>query len=433
MKGALKLLSAIVLFGAICGCQGNPEQFTNEISSVDSSFVIYGEDDRRELYQIHDQNLKKLADSTVALFKPERFIESADGKHFEIVAPTIQYRYGLCDEEPYKDQAAGAYCSGSLIAPNVVLTAGHCIDSEFRCENMFMAFTFANSKKDQNVKRIKTSEVYRCAEIIHAEQANHGPDFALIRLDRKVPNHKPLKVRAKGKVKTGDAITVIGHPVGIPLKIAGGATVRSVTEDGYFVTNLDTYGGNSGSPVFNSETGEIEGILVRGEQDFVFKSDECRVSYECANDECRGEDVTFIEEVRPYLKDMNSTNKTEEFVYTKGTAIPDGDSRGIVLTLDVPSAPKGRSVHIGVDIEHAWAGDLIVTIEAPSGESVNLSYLERGNGQDIKGVYGVNLIPHQSLDKLKDVDSAGTWKLHISDRQTNDEGILNSWKIIFTD
>ncbi|MEK7233144.1 MAG: S46 family peptidase [Elusimicrobiota bacterium] len=34
---------------------------------------------------------------------------------------------------------------------------------------------------------------------------------------------------------------------------------------GFFVANLDTYGGNSGSAVFNVETNLVEGILLRSE------------------------------------------------------------------------------------------------------------------------------------------------------------------------
>ncbi|WP_420540401.1 S46 family peptidase (plasmid) [Paenibacillus polymyxa] len=52
-----------------------------------------------------------------------------------------------------------------------------------------------------------------------------------------------------------------------PIKsgFAVGAAVRDNPPNAFFVANLDTYGGNSGSPVFNSDTHEVEGILVRGE------------------------------------------------------------------------------------------------------------------------------------------------------------------------
>ncbi len=86
---------------------------------------------------------------------------------------------------------------------------------------------------------------------------------------------------------------VIGHPAGLPTKVSGGAKVRDAGPTGHFVANLDTYGGNSGSAVFNAKTGLIEGILVRGEIDYTWRGG-CKVSNTCADDGCRGEDVTKI-------------------------------------------------------------------------------------------------------------------------------------------
>ena len=62
----------------------------------------------------------------------------------------------------------------------------------------------------------------------------------------------------------------------------------------YFVSNLDTYGGNSGSAVFNSATNEVVGILVRGDADF-FSQNGCAVSNRCFASGCRGEDVTRVD------------------------------------------------------------------------------------------------------------------------------------------
>ncbi|MEI8190645.1 MAG: hypothetical protein WCI75_13115 [candidate division NC10 bacterium] len=69
--------------------------------------------------------------------------------------------------------------------------------------------------------------------------------------------------------------------------------MRDASPNGYFVANLDTYGGNSGSAVFSATTGLVEGILVRGENDYVWKGG-CRVSNRCPADGCRGEDVTKV-------------------------------------------------------------------------------------------------------------------------------------------
>jgi hypothetical protein len=104
-------------------------------------------------------------------------------------------------------------------------------------------------------------------------------------------NHRIAPVRRTGKIGDTQAVHVIGHPVGLPTKFAGGAAVRNNTPAAFFVANLDTYGGNSGSPVFNSTSRQVEGILVRGETDFAMQGT-CRVSLVCPTSGCRGEDCT---------------------------------------------------------------------------------------------------------------------------------------------
>jgi V8-like Glu-specific endopeptidase len=86
----------------------------------------------------------------------------------------------------------------------------------------------------------------------------------------------------------------------LPTKIDDGAQVRSNAPSGYFVATTDSYGGNSGSSVFNYDTGEVEGVLVRGEDDYVYRNG-CMVSNVCEESGCRGEDVTKISSVLPYL------------------------------------------------------------------------------------------------------------------------------------
>ncbi len=66
-----------------------------------------------------------------------------------------------------------------------------------------------------------------------------------------------------------EPLLVIGHPMGIPRKYAGGATVRGNVASGYFLANLDVYGGSSGSAVLNADTLMVEGILYAGPPDFI--------------------------------------------------------------------------------------------------------------------------------------------------------------------
>lgn len=83
---------------------------------------------------------------------------------------------------------------------------------------------------------------------------------------------------------------MIGHPSGLPVKYAGDATVTRVDDPGRaalrYVTDLDAFGGNSGSGVFTSGTttsdtcypgGVMIGILVKGAADY--DASGCTVTY----------------------------------------------------------------------------------------------------------------------------------------------------------
>ncbi|OGS12012.1 MAG: hypothetical protein A2234_05160 [Elusimicrobia bacterium RIFOXYA2_FULL_58_8] len=260
--------------------------------------VIYGKDDRFDLYQVTNPELLKLADSTVGLFKASDV--TLAGSVAALRTSSYAAAYRLCPEEPFYDQVNGAFCSGSLVAPDVIMTAGHCVKDAASCQNTKFVFGFGVKAAGVMPKSVAASEVYGCSKLMGREQVGTGADWALIKLDRPVTGHEVLKFNTAAMLKNGDGLVVIGHPAGLPTKVAGGATVRNIAPNGYFVANLDTYGGNSGSAVFNAVTGLIEGILVRGENDYVMKGS-CRVSNVCPSDGCRGEDVTKLAPVLGFL------------------------------------------------------------------------------------------------------------------------------------
>ena len=253
--------------------------------------VIYGADDRLEVWQSPSGALKAMAASTVGLF--QGYGVTIEGPVAKLSVQSYGSSYGLCQDEPFRDQSSGAFCSGSLVAPDVIMTAGHCIRSESACKTTKFVFGFAITQQGGGTPtQVPATEVYSCAKLIGREEVGTGADWALVKLDRPVAGHSPLKVNRSGPPAVGTPLVVIGHPAGLPTKIAGGAKVRE-HKNGYFTANLDTYGGNSGSAVFNAQTGQIEGILVRGENDFVYDSaNSCRRSNVCTDEGCRGEDVT---------------------------------------------------------------------------------------------------------------------------------------------
>lgn len=264
--------------------------------------VIYGVDNRRDVYETKNPLYKTLAASTAAMISDSSLEVSGDNvtvKGGNLIGD------GVCADERFAKQLTAANCSGFLVGPDLLLTAGHCIQSMSDCDSFSWVFDFANTTKENSSFVINKKNVYKCTSIV-SRTLDDGTDndYALVKLDRST-DRAPLKFRVKGKVSSSTGLVVIGHPSGLPTKVADGAFVRSNKNKYYFQANLDTYAGNSGSAVLNCKTGVVEGILVRGERDFVYDSDKnCYRSKVCKMSGCRGEDVTRITniDIKSHLK-----------------------------------------------------------------------------------------------------------------------------------
>jgi hypothetical protein len=267
----------------------------NYPSSYVTPKIIYGDDDRMDEYEVSDPLLLAAGDSTAAVVSISDLQDNGDGTYSLSSLTFAEYYQAtrgrpLCLDEPYRDQPNPAWCSAFLVAPDVMATAGHCVTDSGECTDVAFVFGFVMVDANTPVMTVDASQVYFCTEIIARQETSE--DWGLIRLDREVTDHVPLAVRRSGKIDDGADVTVIGHPVGLPRKYAGGATVRDNTPSDYFGANVDTYGGNSGSAVFDSLTMVVEGILVRGNEDFE-QDGPCDRSNVCPDSGCPGwEDVT---------------------------------------------------------------------------------------------------------------------------------------------
>lgn len=203
----------------------------------------------------------------------------------------------FCENERFIDQPNPGMCSGFLIAPDLIMTAGHCAALTDFCSEYRWVFGF---EVDAMTKKagvdVKEEDIYSCKKVVStALNTSLGFDYAILLLDRKVTSRKPLEMRIDQKIPDGSNLVIIGSPSGLPLKVSAGANVRDNQHPFYFNANLDSFQGNSGSAVFNAETGIVEGILVRGEEDFFLNSQKmCIQANSCTDDGCRGEDVTRL-------------------------------------------------------------------------------------------------------------------------------------------
>jgi len=427
----------------LAGCSN--ENFTDQekvfSDSTMNAKVIYGSDGRQDVYQVNLQ-LKQLADSTVALIKTNQLITR--GESTIISSKNFGQEMQLCPSEKFREQNTAAFCSGFLVSPDTIVTAGHCIKTQSDCVNTSFVFGFSLKQEEILPSQIATTEVYRCHEITKQVLTSQGADFAIIKLDRTVTNHRPLNLRQSGTAQVGDPLVVIGHPSGLPTKITVGGQIRSVAHAEFIVANTDTYGGNSGSAVFNANTGVVEGILVRGEQDYVPKGN-CYTSYTCLDTNCRGEDITKISVVNEFLQVNPSTEtptstlpphppegsnpsptlpSTEIFISNSAVSIPDNNKIGVTSNLIVNSTPRGRKVLVKVNIVHPYVGDLAVKLIASDGQSVVLQNRLGGSTNNIIKTFDVT-------STIGKVNVKGAYKLVIQDLAKQDNGTLKSWSIQF--
>jgi V8-like Glu-specific endopeptidase len=265
----MKILALIILFISIKGVHAK---------GLD---LIYGRDDRYEANEYHDNSFVEKARSVAIRVSNKRLI--MDSESSEIIRfKTLKLHQKmprLCPSERYLDQYSLGDCSGFLIANNKLVTAGHCMMTQSDCKNFQWVFDY-----EKDTEELYKKNIYSCKKIISQKyiySKNEISDYAVIELDRNVDDRAPLPIRKMGIVQSGTSLLAIGHPLGLPQKIVDGAKVMSMNNlerehpfrsfflrANYFTTNLDVYAGNSGSPVFNRDSGKVEGILIQGADDF---------------------------------------------------------------------------------------------------------------------------------------------------------------------
>lgn len=302
--------------------------------------AVYGEDNRQDYWQLSKAH-QELADSVISIWHDSAMELSVDKTFYSLNTRALNELPSMyCPGLKFEEQKAGAMCSGSFIGEDLVLTAGHCIIDipGYGCEHMKIVFGFNVKNDGVPMERAASAEVYSCKEVlgryVDSEQDGHeakGGDYAIIRLDREVKGKKPLKINPEGEVRAGTPLFLMGYPGGLPLKMAGDAAVRNTDQkDGYFMADLDAFKGNSGSPVFNAVTHQVEGLLAAGDADFDYQENGGCFSFHVNTQSGgRGEDVTKISLLRGMIARSRRQGGKVQIKDMPAHEVSDSD-RGIV-------------------------------------------------------------------------------------------------------
>ena len=362
MRGCFSSIVGLV-FVAACG---PPEAaFVGELESS----VVYGEDDRVEVYAHPDAELRRIAgESIVALIPASRIAETAQGG-YRIVAASLEDQRDVCADERFADQTVAASCSGVLIADDLVLTAGHCINPSRPCTVFNYVFDYYLDGPDQPAS-IDDEDVYTCRRVVLDADAGRGeltPDFAIIQLDRPVSgSHLPADVRPATALEEGAPLAMIGSGSGLPVKIDAGAWIADARPEqlDYLVVNLDAFEGHSGSASFD-ENAQLAGILIGGRvPDYVSSPGEDCLRVNRFEDAQAGE---IVHNIAPIVDALCESGEGPDYLCEPDAC--DGNPCG------APSSPTKGEGTGAPGVAAGGASGCRVSPSAPAGHFVWLAWL----------------------------------------------------------
>src|SRR5690554_7657246 len=140
-----------------------------------------------------------------------------------------------------------------------------------------------------------------------------------------------------------------------------------------------------------------------------------------------------------------------------GVAIPDGNTSGGTVTMDVTEDVTITDLDVDLNITHSWVGDLIVSIKSPAGTTAVIvdrpGRTNSGYGCSGAGIVATlddeaatpienecanstptiegSFIPNNPLSVFDGESTLGVWELRVSDVAYAYSGTLNSWGITY--
>ncbi|MFA6434970.1 MAG: serine protease [Elusimicrobiales bacterium] len=254
--------------------------------------AIFGADDRQDVYQVGDRMFLEKQRSVAAMISVDRINGT------QLSGANLSQR--VCAGQKFADQVMISKCTGFLVREDLIVTAAHCVVTAEDCDNFKWVFGFQAERANQNKYTVAAEDIYSCVQVVERAYGGFGNvDHAVVQLDRPVRNRPPLAFRTEGRIDGSAGLALIGHPSGLPAKIVLAGGVLDNSNPDFFASDLDTFDGNSGSPVFDRKTGVVEGIVVRGHADYIRPPGQtCKVPKVCTVGACNTSDAGRITNVK---------------------------------------------------------------------------------------------------------------------------------------
>jgi V8-like Glu-specific endopeptidase len=285
---SLLLIGTLALFTISCDKLSQP---TLSGAGSQSNSLIYGTDDRFDFNVVRSGPMKSSSRAVGIILKDS---------YMDKVGETYQLKMNLtkaCPGEKFADELrVMANCTGFMVTPTLLATAGHCVDA-YPCEGAKIIFGYRNSGTGAPTE-FSSRDVYSCKRVIYSSKSDYYfEDHGLIELDRPVAGIVPLSL-SSNDVVPGDRVASFSYPYGLSLKYTTGSIINFEKEkeqevnDNFYFSDMDGFGGSSGAPILNSKDGSVVGIYSfnGGNGDMVWdKTRQCNTYVTCTSVEnCGG-------------------------------------------------------------------------------------------------------------------------------------------------